>query len=318
MRQFHFQTTDTKTKTAQESRFKKTAHSSQLRTLLLVFLALLVAFGGWFLTKQFLHHQEARLLARSGQLHAAESGFSLRRQEDTPSGDAELSPASKQAGRTQDQNTQNKNQKSATTKSSGSTDPLYEISLSEDTTAQILRCWASGTSLLSRDPKKGELSMEQAIDAGACWIQEMSQAGFLPASLSKNSFRDVSAALYTLEEKSDLSEYLLSRWIICYTIGDLRITLSIHAATGQVWQAEITAKSDTLPEPLLTEEEALLKAAFPFLAGGTEFIEELANQTYHICVTSEKNKIVASVQRSLYENDETNNAMVTLMLRSRE
>ena len=117
--------------------FKKTTHT-YLLTLLLILLSLTVTIGGWFFTKHFLNYKEAQLLLRSGKLQVAESGFSLRRQTDT----------SKEADLMQD---------------SGAFEGAL---ISEDLTAQILRSWRSGASLISHDPKKGEMNMEQAITAG--------------------------------------------------------------------------------------------------------------------------------------------------------
>ena len=273
--------------------FKKTTHT-HLLTLLLILLSLTVTIGGWFFTKHFLNYKEAQLLLRSGKLQVAESGFSLRRQTDTSS------DTSKEADLMQD---------------SGAFEGAL---ISEDLTAQILRSWRSGASLISHDPKKGEMNMEQAITAGIGWIHNMAKQGFLPRSFSKNSFRDVSAILYTLEGKPDIPDYLLSRWIISYTIKEVQITLYIHAATGQVWQAEILAENDKLPEQLSSEEEALLKAAFPFLAGGgCEFSQNLQDESYRILVSSPEDKIVANVQWTMFENDHQDYTIAVLTLNSR-
>ena len=260
-------------------------------------LSVLIACGGWFFTKQLLSYQEAQLLSRSGQLQIAESGVSLRRQADAPADDADPSGKSSEAEEP---------------------DAFYEATLSEDLMAQILDSWKSGAGLLSHDPKEGEMNMEQAIAAGIGWIQNMSQKGFLPEALSENNFRDVGAILYTLDEKPNIPEYLLSRWIISYTVKDIRVTLSIHAATGQVWMAEIIAESSKLPESLLTKDETLLLAAFPFLAeGGSELSQEIESEAYQIKVTSPEDKLSASVWWSVYGDGSKKYTMTTLMLSSR-
>lgn len=266
-----------------------------IRTLCILLLSLLITSGGWLFTRQLLKYKQTQLLAKSGQLHVADSGYSLLQEDSSASDSLDVSDISD----TPDQ-----------------PDLFVGEDITEDLTAQILACWESGSSLLSHEPIKGQMNMEQAISAGNSWILKMAQTSLLPSDLSKKNLRDVSAVLYTQDEKPDFPDYLLSRWIISYTIKDIDISLTIHAAGGQIWQARVTAPTSCLPAPLYSNDEKLLKAALPFVTSSDIMAAEY-NQpgTYKTKFFSKNKKICASVQWRMYTaGGQAEYATVTLRL----
>lgn len=266
-----------------------------MRTLCMLLVSLLITSGGWIFTRQLLRYKESQLLAKSGRLHVADFGYSLL-QEDSPKSDSSA--------------------ESETSADSDKADIFYEESLTEDLTAQILSCWESGSSLLSHEPKKGQINMEQAINAGNSWIMKMSQTGLLLSDLSEENLQDISAALYTQDAKPDFPDDLLSRWILSYTVNDMDISLTIHAASGQIWQARITAPSSCLPAPLYSNDTQLLKAAFPFITpSDTLAAENDQRGTYKTKVFAENKKICASAQwRAAAAGGQADFTTITLML----
>ena len=58
-----------------------------IRTLCILLLSLLITSGGWLFTRQLLKYKQTQLLAKSGQLHVADSGYSLL-QEDSSASDS--------------------------------------------------------------------------------------------------------------------------------------------------------------------------------------------------------------------------------------
>ena len=220
----------------------RTSARSRMLTLLMPALSVLVIFGGWFFTAYLLKAKETRLLTKSGQLHVADSGYSLR-QTDTHKN---LSDTSEEPETNDAQD-------------------FHGEAVSEIEIAKILEIWEGDSSLISHEPQSGQMHMKQAITAASEWITDLSEQGFFPSALAGDHEPNITAVLYTTEAKTDLSSHLLSRWLITYTLGSTRVSLTIHAASGQVWIAELYTDSDDLPIPVYLKDAELLDAAFPFL-----------------------------------------------------
>lgn len=262
--------------------------------LLMLLLSLLITFGGWLFTKQILKYKETQLFSKSGRLHVADSGYSLYQDGSSKSETADESAKSEDS------------------------DIFYGEAISEDLIAQILSCWDSGSRLLSHEPQEGQMNMEQAISAGYSWIADMIKKSLLPANLSEKNIHNVSAVLYTQDEKPDFPDYLLSRWIISYTADDTEITLTIHAASGQVWQAGITAQSDNLPVSYDVNDKELLLAAFPFIAktnSSASIAESEITGSYKIKIFTKTKKLSASANWHMITTDgDTAYTTITLEL----
>ncbi len=272
----------------------------QIHTLLMFLLSLFVICGGWIFTKQILKYKETLLLSKSGELLVSDSVHSLLKADD--------------------QNLDTNTDKDSETAES---DIFHGKTMSEDQTAQILACWESNARLISHDPQKGQMTMEQAIHAGIDWITNMSEndalsSNIIPSHLSQDNFENISAILYTSEENQTISDDLLSRWIVSYTLKDVCIRLTIHAASGQIWQADISAPMNAMPISDHMDEGHLLKTAFPFFTdGGTEISQDIENGDYQIRIESAERKLYAKVSLGMISvNTQKTLTVISLSLNS--
>lgn len=263
---------------------KRHIDKSRLTGLLLFLPALFVIFGGWYFTKGVLKYKETQLLTKTGQLPASTSGYSLR-QEDSPAAD--------------------------TTAENNEPDTFQPEALTEDMTARILACWEAAAywdtqeTLVSHEPQKGQLTMEQAISTGSAWICKMVEKGLLPSGLAENHFQNISASLRTPDEKPDIPDRLLSCWQILYVQNETRISLTIHAASSQIWKAEIYTDTSNLTIPPYSDE-ILIDAVFPFLSGGgAEIAAQTENGLYKIRKYSAEGKLYATVRWILVTDNES-------------
>ena len=272
---------------------------NSLPALLLFLPALVVIFGGWYVTKGILKYKETQLLAKTGQLPAGTTGYSLQ-QEDSSESD--------------------------TTSENDEADTFQPETLTEDMTARILACWEAAARwdtqemILSHEPQKGQLTMEQAIRTGSAWITTMTQKGILPSSLAENNFQNIGATLHTLNERTDIPDRLLSCWQILYVQNETRISLTIHAASSQIWKATIYMDSSSMTIPLYSDE-ILIDAAFPFLTGRElEVAAQTENGLHKILKYSTEEKLYATVQWSLVSSTKPENTYVgyTIELHSAE
>ncbi len=69
--------------------------------------------------------------------------------------------------------------------------------------------------------------------------------------------RSTSAVLCTLDSPLPLEESLISYWKVTYVEGDVEIVLTIHARSGQVWDANISMNEDKMLYGTCSDEEIL-------------------------------------------------------------
>lgn len=229
----------------------------KIYTLLVFCLSFSVVFGGWFLTKELLHSKEKEMLSAKGQIVL----------ENTKAEGKENAPAAQE-------------------------DFVPQV-LSEDQIAEILAVWEAGGREIPHEPMAEQMNMEQAIEAGEKWITSLAEKEILPADLLIYSFRDTSAVLCTLDSAVSLEKSWISYWMITYTGDNVKLVLKIHAATGQVWKADISMSEDKMLFGTCTDEE-VLAAAFPFLTSTSAKIIIEDNKTYKV---SENGKISATLKR---------------------
>lgn len=262
---------------------KMPLRKGQLRMLLMLLFSLLVIIGGWFFTKRILTYQEARLLARSGRLHMADSGYSLQ-QDNGSEDDSAKEDGAKERKEKEDGSIEggpkNIGRGEATQSQTDGQAAFHGEPLPEDQMAQALAVWEAGGFQMSHEPKAGQMDMEQAIAAANTWIHELSAKEFLPSGLAENRFQQISAILYTPDSKSSLPDYLISWWQIIYLKNDIQITLTIHAASGQIWKAEIFMDEANVPSQIYAED-LLLEAAFPFLEADNQTEEFQMQSSLH-------------------------------------
>lgn len=116
------------------------------------------------------------------------------------------------------------------------------------TTRQVedaVKSWNNRTEVILHDPVAGQISMEEAIENGERWLDEM-QIG---KEMDSASF-SISAELGVGRQKQDAGERLeayFSFWTVTYSNQSMRAILYLNAVTGKVWGAEITLY-EKLPE----------------------------------------------------------------------
>lgn len=203
---------------------------SRISMFLVFCLSFAVVFGGWFFTKEMLDRKEAEILAGRGRMML-----------DIPESD-------------------NRKDRNAVQET------FEGEALSEDMMAEILKVWEAGGRELLHEPLAGQMDMEQAVTAGRGWIGRLAENNILPSCLAEGLFDSTSAVLCTLDGETTLGESLISYWRVIYMKGGIKIILTIHAVSGQVWDADISMREDEMMLSACSEEE-LLAAAFPFLTG---------------------------------------------------
>lgn len=165
--------------------------------------------------------------------------------------------------------------------------------LSEETMAEVLTVWEAGGREVFHEPMAGQMNMEQAIKVGRDWIATLAENNILPADLMGCSFESTNAVLCTLDSPVSLEKSIISYWTVTYKVDGVVIILKIHAASGQVWRADISMHEDKMLFGTRTDKE-LLAIAFPFLNGGNTEVAIEDNKIYKI---SERGKVYATLRR---------------------
>lgn len=244
----------------------------KIYTLLIFCVSFAVVFGGWFFTREMLDRKEAVILANKGEISVEVV-------------DVDVNENNPEAGK------------------------FEGVVLTENEIAEVLTVWNAGGREVFHEPMTGQMNMEQAINTGREWIDRLAESNILPGYLSECSFDDTSAVLCSLDRSVSLQENYISYWKVTYVEGDVEIILTIHALSGQVWDADITMDEDKMLYGTCSDEE-ILASAFPFLENGnTEIVVE--NSTiYRI---SEEGTIYATLKRdSILVNKEEPKARLFL------
>lgn len=246
-------------------------------------LSFFAVFGGWFLTVGLLESKEENFLAREGSviLHSAESTLlteEAEKADDEIAAGAEVIEAESIKEESRDIEFTEWQEEQVTEHAAGGetgqeTDEIgfHGVTMSERTRFQVLSVWEKGGSELLHEPKPGQMNMEQAICAGQEWIRSMAGYGNIPKELSGCDFDKTSASLCALDvqaqlrdDEGALDEAMLSYWTVRFEKSNTIVSLKIHAASGEVWEADFSVEDENkLAETL--DEGALLDRAFPFV-----------------------------------------------------
>ncbi len=237
----------------------------RLYTLIMFFLSFAVVFGGWFLTERMLNYKKAELLGRNGQSSVQSFGLALSAGDDSSDAPEEAS---------------------------GQNDFKGEA-LSEAMIADILTIWEAGGYELPHEPKEGQMNMGQAISRGEKWISTLCENGVLPSYLAEGNFDKITAKLCTLDVEVTFDAKMISYWEITYATGDVRIILTVHAVSGEIWKANISMNKDRMLFGACSDEE-LLNIAYPFMKGDNTPVEVI-NRV--ICKSFSGGKVFAAVKR---------------------
>lgn len=260
---------------------------SKRYTLCVCVLSFLVVFGGWFVTAGLLKQREAKFLAGMGAVELQSSQIALFA-ENGSQGEAQRStPESvKEAFR--------------------------GMEMAERTRMLVLCVWEYGGSEQPHEPREGQMNMEQAIDAGRDWIRSVAGYGNIPSELANCDFDKTSATLCTIDSQlilSDLEDLQLSYWTVRFAGSDSTVTLKIHAASGEVWRAQIAS---LLKKGIVetNDLDSLLDIAFPFMTEGKELKKiwnDLEKNT--IYQTSDEGMVYTALrQYTIYYSEELDGA----------
>lgn len=202
-------------------------YKSGIYTAVLAVASLLVVFGGWFFTREMLERRKAEFLSGSGVVALRAEQTALLAQEEAEA-DAPFEP--------------------------------YE--LAEEQMRDILTMWNLGGKEMPHEPKEDQMNMEQAIEAGREWIASLAEHEVVPTELTNGDFEKITAQLSTLEVSTSLDERLVSLWTMEYMKGDVNIKLTIHAMSGEIWEARIYMLATSSMAYMYSSKE-LLEMMFP-------------------------------------------------------
>jgi hypothetical protein len=158
--------------------------------------------------------------------------------------------------------------------------PLVERPrLSESEINSILRLWSATDKERLHEPFKGQLSMEEAIEAGKVGLASLVDVGVLPAKLLESTFERPHAflaqrqfeSLDTLTVPAALDPSY-SYWTVTLTNEDMGALLTINAVTGQIWKVDINVYSTNIYFGAL-DAERILEAFASYL--GMESTEKI-------------------------------------------
>lgn len=259
-------------------------NNSKIYVLFVFLLSFGVVVGGWFLTKALLSQKQEEFLDRTGQIALQLTETSLLLADQSEEADEDLTE-----------------------------DTLFQgQSLSEEMMAEVLAVWESGGNELPHEPKKGQINMEQAIDAGRNWITIMAECGIVPEELAECDFDKVTARLCTMDAQVDFDDSLLSYWLVQFTENDVAVSLTVHAASGEIWKAGLSMKSSDSLFGKYSHEE-MLEIAFPFINRGNKVTVNLINNAS--CEIMPGGLIYAAVkERQIAVNNQETVIMIDLWL----
>ena len=104
----------------------------------------------------------------------------------------------------------------------------------------ILSNWDSAGRETPHEPTKGQLDMEQAIEAGRAWLSFIGKLNIFPGS--SLDFNNAKAYLFQNLPPDQAGRFLppaYSCWAVAFTGEAMSASLAINAVTGQVWKTEI-------------------------------------------------------------------------------
>lgn len=179
-----------------------------LYTVVGVALSFVIAFGGWALTSELINRKADALLSVTGSVKVPTA---------PPTGTGEKPGDSDEE-----------------------TDYVWP-KLTESEIVAVLQNWEAGGRERPHEPTEGQLSMEQAIDAGRTGLFYFSEQGIIPAELLDNS--KINAYLYEYQpsgQGTGLLDPFYSYWTVSFSGESMDVSLTINAVTGQIWKADLS------------------------------------------------------------------------------
>lgn len=213
---------------------------SRIYTGVMFMTAVCMIFGGWFLTERLLIRREEKFLGSTGTIavQSEEIGF--------------LADSGLEAAQEPEE--------------------FQGQEMTEVARALVLAVWEYGGRELPHEPLPGQMDMEQAIDAGKAWGAMMAQHVFTD-ELQGCDFDAVKAELYTIDTpiRTSLPESMYSYWKIRMVRDGASVELTLHADSGEVWNAKLSVE---VKETCVAVYDLayLLHYAFPFIDAETDMV----------------------------------------------
>lgn len=182
-----------------------------LYTAMGIALSFVIAIGGWALTSKLIDGKADALLSVTGSVKVPVV-------------------ASTDTGKEPDE--------------SGGESPHVLPRLTATEISAVLQNWKAAGSERPHEPTDGQLSMEQAIEAGKAGLSYFCEQGVIPTELLELEYDKINAYLYENQPRGQETGSLdpfYSYWTVSLTNGRMSALLTINAVTGQIWKAEIAS-----------------------------------------------------------------------------
>ena len=137
---------------------------------------------------------------------------------------------------------------------------VFRPQLTMEQVENVVISWNSRKNLLLHNPVEGQLTMEEAIQAGKDWLMEM---GYSQKEQESGEPFRIKATLAVENGVGTPLEAYYSMWSLWFLNETISIRLDLNAVTGRVWGAQITLEEGVFSDD---DGEADLKR-FVELAG---------------------------------------------------
>lgn len=262
---------------------------SRIYTTAMFLLAVCIIFGGWFMTARLLRVREEKFLDSTGRIEVQSAETALF----SDSG----------------QNTQAEEKEGH--------EEFCGRTMTEYTRALVLAIWEYGGNEVPHEPLYGQMDMEQAIDAGKKWIENMAVQGVFTDELQEDEYDTVKASLFTLDTPliiSDLDQSMYSYWKVQFIRNDVTVELTIHADSGEIWMASISV-NDKNGVVETYDLAYLMKYAFPFMEVGDVIWTE-DTQAGVMVESSLNENVIATGKQYLVQVNEDSYTVIEFELRN--
>ena len=128
------------------------------------------------------------------------------------------------------------------------TQDTYVLSIEQ--IEEVISSWDERKAVI-HSPVNGQISMEEAMEAGEEWLMKMGMVENVDAE-SCSMYARLSVTAQNESEKTQLEPYY-SFWFVRYSSQSMMAFLYINAVTGKVWNADVTLYED-LPEKMPYEK----------------------------------------------------------------
>lgn len=174
---------------------------------------------------------------------------------------------------------------------------VLRAQLTMEQVEDVVKSWNNRKNLLLHNPVEGQLTMEEAIQAGKDWLVEM---GYSPKEQESVAPFRIKATLAIGVGESGVGtplEAYYSMWSLWFSNETISVRLDLNAVTGRVWGAHIALEEGVFSDD---DGEADLER-FVELAGlqPEENVVMVATQYNQITIPIEGNNL--SAQRMQYQ-----------------